>query len=158
MKIWTNLKVSIAGARLSHLVQKDRIWDHGSMTEQVKNVFYQVEKATNKREAELVKKYVTSNALDQIHQLIRKMEGNKPILKNAMLTQVSIIDVNVQTNNKPDRFTAFIRGKRKAEDNENTHTLIVNKSLGIENFSARWYFIRQAEWWMLDSMKPLHSS
>jgi hypothetical protein len=37
---WYGLKISIAGAKLSHLVQKDKIWDHGSMTEQVKTTFY----------------------------------------------------------------------------------------------------------------------
>src|SRR4030095_9003207 len=140
---WNSLKVSIAGARLSHLVQKDRIWDHGSMTEQVKNIFYQVEKARNKREPELVKKYVTTNALDQIDELVKKMEISKPI-SNTVLTQVSIIEVGRRTRSKPDRFTAFIKGKRKSAEDQNADTLkAMSQNAGIENFSERWYFIRQ---------------
>ena len=38
-------EISITGAKLSHLVQKDKIWDHGSMAEQTKIIFYIVQKA-----------------------------------------------------------------------------------------------------------------
>jgi hypothetical protein len=149
---WNYFKISIAGAKLSHLVQEDKIWDHGSMTEQVKNIFYQVEKAKNRKEPEFVRKYVTPNALEQIVLLIAKMEADKSLSKNTVLTQVSIIDVSLRTTTRPDRFTAFIKGKRKAEENETAQILKSNKqSFGIENFSQRWHFIRQGEWWLLDS-------
>ena len=42
------IKISIAGAKLSHLALKDKIWDYGSMVEQVKTVFMQIEKAKKK--------------------------------------------------------------------------------------------------------------
>ena len=66
MKIsWTSLKVSIAGAKLSHLVQEDKIWDHGSMTEQARIAFHVVVKATNSANSDLLKKYCTVSCLQK---------------------------------------------------------------------------------------------
>ena len=36
---WYGLRISIADAKLSHLVQKNKIWDHGIMIEQMKMIF-----------------------------------------------------------------------------------------------------------------------
>ena len=146
MKItWNSLRISIAGARLSHLVQKDKIWDHGSMTEQVKSVFYRVEKAKNKRDAETVRKYASAKAFEQMEQLIMRGHDIRNNFKNSVLTEVSIIKVSTRKNEKPDRFVALIKGKRKSDKNP-----------GIDNFSERWFFVRQGDWWLLDGMNHAH--
>jgi hypothetical protein len=153
MKIsWTSLKVSIAGARLSHLVQKDKIWDHGTMVEQVKNIFYKIERAKNKNDAEPVKKNVTTQVYEKLNEQIKT--SRQPVFKNTVLTEVSIIEVNVRIGKGPDRFTALIKGKRKVEADEIIQTFkTTNKNFGIENFSERWFFTRQGEWWVLDNIK-----
>jgi predicted lipid-binding transport protein (Tim44 family) len=143
--------MSIAGARLSHLVQKDKIWDHGSMTEQVKNVFYQVEKAKNKKDTETVKKYLTARAFEQLEQLMLNPAHKNPLIKNAVLSEVWIIDVTVATIKTTDRFTAIIKGKGKM----NEEMLSGKKNYGIENFSEKWFFVREGEWWLLDHMKSI---
>jgi PDZ domain-containing secreted protein len=153
MKIsWTSLKVSIAGAKLSHLVERDKIWDHGSMTEQVKAIFYQVEKAKKKGEAELVRKYLSEKGFNQLTKLFKTFYTDPSLSKNAILTQISIIDVNAQTTKSPDRFTAFIKGKRNSAD-----VIALDRTKkeepAIENFSEKWFFVRQGEWWVLDEMK-----
>jgi len=150
---WNSLKISIAGARLSHLVQKDKIWDHGSMTEQVKNVFYAVEKAKSKKNPAVAKKYTTAKAFQQLHQAIMKME-NTDVQKNTVLTQVAILGLNVATIKNPDRFTALIKGKRKVGERQNAQLeTVTHKNFGVENFCEQWFFIRQGEWWLLDVMK-----
>jgi hypothetical protein len=151
---WDSLKISIAGAKLSHLVKKDQIWDHGSMTEQVKNIFYQIEKARSKRESESLKKYTTEKALAQINEQINQQSNVIRLPNNIVLTEVSIINVNQRAGDRPDRFTALIKGKRKAEE---YGTMNVRKqNFGIENYSECWFFIRQGEWWLLDKMKSRH--
>jgi hypothetical protein len=147
---WNSLKISIAGAKLSHLVLKDQIWDHGSMTEQVKNVFYQVEKAKSRKDAEAVKKYVTTKAFEQLNQLIKKSEWQELILKNAVLTEVAIIGVSAATRKSGDRFTALIKGKRKISDDL---IPVEIDNYGIENFSEKWFFTRVGDWWLLDRIR-----
>ena len=44
------MKTSIAGAKLSHLVLKDRIWDHGSMVELPEDQAQEVLKLVDKLE------------------------------------------------------------------------------------------------------------
>src|SRR6266536_5297959 len=110
---WNSLKISIAGAKLSHLVQKDKIWDYGSMTEQVKNVFYQLEKAKNKKDAEVVKKYSTKNGFEKLKWDIEALKKSGSFFKNSVLTEISIIHVRPGKKEKPDRFKALIKGKRK---------------------------------------------
>jgi Fe-S cluster assembly scaffold protein SufB len=137
---WNSLRVSIAGAKLSHLAQKDKIWDHGTMVELVKNVFYKMERAKAKGDAELVRKNVTVNVYHQITQEIGK--SNTVFLRTAVLTEVSIIEVSEKNNKNPDRFTALIKAKRKG-----------GNGISVVNFSKRWEFVREGEWWLLDEMK-----
>ena len=151
---WNSLRISIAGARLSHLVQKDKIWDHGSMIEQVKNVFYAVEKAKNKKDAEAVKKYTTAKAYEQLAHLIGREKSKQPIVQKVVLSEVSIIQVSVKSDKNPDRFIALITGKTKLNESEDFRT--AEENFGIKNFSAYWHFLRQGEWWLLDKMKPIH--
>ena len=63
---WTDFKISIAGAKLSHLVQKDRIWDHGSMAEQTRIIFYLVQKAKASGNMELLKKQCTISCFEKL--------------------------------------------------------------------------------------------
>lgn len=148
---WTSLKISIAGAKLSHLVQQDKIWDHGSMTEQVRNIFYQVEKARSRGDAEVVRKYLTLSGFEKIKTDIHGSEKKaSSLFKNAVLTEISIIHVRPGRKKRPDGFMALVKGKRKA-----TEDLIPVEAsnYGIENFSEEWLFIRQGEWWLLDGVR-----
>jgi len=138
---WTSFKISMAGAKLSHLVQKDKVWDHGSMVELVKNVFYKIEKAKQRNDTELLKRYVTEKAYIECMRIFEN-ESSKVPFSNAMLGEVSIIEVKEKTNKSPDRFTALIKGKQRA-----------TKGNSILNFSKRWQFIRETDWWLLDEMK-----
>ena len=150
---WNSLKISIAGAKLSHLVQKDKIWDHGSMTEQAKNIFYQVEKAKNKGETGGLKKYMSTNGFEKLKAAIDAFEKPGAFFKNSVLTEISIVQVQSGKKKKPDSFKALIKGKRKSFAG-----LIPDEigNYGIENFSEEWLFVRQGEWWLLDGIKSKH--
>ena len=140
---WTSFKISVAGARLSHLVQKDKIWDHGSMVEQVRNIFYKIESAKNKGETNAVKKYLSERAYNQLMVALKK-SSNKVHFKNVTVAGISIIEVK----QKPDRFTALIKGKRKANEFSGVH--IGKEHQPIKNFSEQWLFVRRGDWWLLD--------
>jgi hypothetical protein len=131
----------MAGARLSHLVQKDKIWDHGTMVEQVKNIFYRMEKAGQRRDADFVKRNVTEKVYLELIRSFQTKTG-KPVFSADMLTEVSIIEVKEKNNKTPDRFTALIKGKQRSA-----------KGNSILNFSRRLQFIREGDWWLLDEMK-----
>ena len=88
--IWYSIKISIAGAKLSHLVQKDQIWDHGSMIEQVRSVFYQLQKATAMADTEIVRKYVTIPGYESIKEQIEKDDS---LHSNQQLNQ-QLMDAN----------------------------------------------------------------
>lgn len=148
---WNRLKVSIAGARLSHLVQKDKIWDHGTMTEHVKNIFYQIQKAKSREDAESIRKYVTMNGFQQLQPLIEKKGGKRFSIK-AIVTEVSIIGVSAKSNKNSDRFIALIKAKQK-KDEDLGQLMGGNENFGIQNFSEQWYFLRQGDWWLLDRVK-----
>src|SRR5438034_5975116 len=135
---WNSLKISIAGAKLSHLVQKDKIWDHGSMTEQAKNIFYQVEKARHKKDTETIKKYLTPGGFEKLKVEISGFKNARSFLKNSVLTEIFIIRVTPGKKQKPDSFTALVKGKRKTE--EDLIPVDVG-NYGIENFSEQWFFV-----------------
>ena len=146
---WNSLKISIAGARLTHLAQQDKIWDHGTMVEQVKNVFYKIERARLKDDLGPLQKNVTDRAFATIVKDHMEYEDPKKVfLKNVVLTEVSILEVNVRTNKYPDRFTALVKGKRQVENDQPA-----SKNYGVEKFSRRWQFVRQGDWWLLDTIK-----
>jgi predicted lipid-binding transport protein (Tim44 family) len=65
---WNSLKISIAGAKLSHLVQKDKIWDHGSMAEQARIVFYLVQKTMINGNMDSLKKYLTASCFENLEK------------------------------------------------------------------------------------------
>jgi hypothetical protein len=151
MKIsWTSLKVSIAGAKLSHLVQKDKIWDHGSMVEQVRNIFYIMERARNSDETDTIKKCLTTNGFEKFKSQLKVFETSRSFNKTAVIMEIAIVQVTPAKKQKPDGFVALIKGKRKASEDFIPLELT---NYGIENFSEEWFFIRQGEWWLLDAIK-----
>jgi predicted lipid-binding transport protein (Tim44 family) len=153
---WTSLKISIAGAKLTHLVQKDKIWDHGSMIEQVKAIFFKLKRIKTNGNIEDLTKYLTEGCYEKIKQELEDLEKNekKWLIKNLLIKEISIIEVNVAKNEKPDCFTAMIKvtGIEFIADKKNVAELI-NYSDKIRNFSEQWSFVRQGEWWLLDEMK-----
>src|SRR5687767_3437368 len=115
---WKTIKISITGARLSHLVQKDRIWDHGSMVEQARIIFYLVQKAKGNGNIESLKKQCTISCFEKLKIEIEerdKQERSLPI--NSEIKEIALVDVQPGKHNKPDRFTALIKGyNRKTGD------------------------------------------
>jgi hypothetical protein len=71
-----------------------------------------------------------------------------------LIKEVSITEVSIAKNQKPDCFTAMIKaiGIEFIADKKNVAELI-NYSDKIRNFSEQWSFVRQGEWWMLDNLK-----
>jgi predicted lipid-binding transport protein (Tim44 family) len=156
MKIsWNSLKVSITGARLSHLVQTDSIWDHGTMIEHIKTVFFQVQKAKMKGEADGLKKYMTLAGYEKLKKQMNELPltGKKEI-KNYKIKEVAVIDVMPATNKHADFFTALLKGYETTDiaDLNNSGQVLQHDDITHE-FSEQWVFVRQGDWWMLDEMK-----
>lgn len=145
---WTDFKISIAGAKLSHLVQKDRIWDHGSMAEQTRIIFYLVQKAKASGNMELLKKQCTISCFEKLKT---ELEGSNAeqnsLIINPVVKEIAIVEVQPGKNNRPDMFRALIKGSFKEEQHPgfgNGHE---------KKFLVKWSFTRQGEWWMLDEIK-----
>src|SRR5436190_19880325 len=97
MKIsWSSLRISLAGARLSHLVQKDKIWDHGTMIEQLKTVFYKLKKAKNNGNIEDLKKYLTSTCYENLKKEMDELErtGKMWVIKNLLIMEAGVVKVS----------------------------------------------------------------
>lgn len=144
---WTSLKISIAGAKLSHLVQKDKIWDHGSMAEQARIIFYLVQKAKHNGNIESLKKQCTYSCFEKLKGQMEDKGRHHEVLQkeNPVITKLAVIEVNPAKNDKPDMFIALISGYSKAGRYEN--------DVQRNKFSEQWCFVRQGEWWMLDKIK-----
>jgi hypothetical protein len=145
--IWYSIKVSIAGARLSHLVQKDQIWDHGSMIEQVRSVFYQVQKAKAMADTEIVRKYVTIPGYESIKEQIEK-DACSFSVPGPQLADVAIIGVGTGNRKRPDFFKALLQQKNIPEE--------IKMELAVKRrqlHSACWLFLRQGDWWLLDRIR-----
>ena len=86
---FTSIKVSIAGAKLSHLVKKNRVWDHGSMVEQVKAVFMQLQKFIAKGDEATIKKYLTAHGYELFkHKIETEPNADKIFFKTPATTGV----------------------------------------------------------------------
>jgi hypothetical protein len=137
---WTSLKISIAGAKLSHLAQKDKIWDHGSMAEQARIIFYLVYKAKASGNIESLKKQCTISCFEKLRIELGESGKHKiAMMTNPVIKEIAIIDVQPGKKNKPDMFCALIKG--------------VSKNEPPETFLEQWCFARQGEWWVLDEIK-----
>ena len=113
MKIsWTSLKISFAGAKLSHLVQRDKIWDHGSMIEQVKTIFFKLKRIKSNGNVEDLNKYLTENCYKKIKQELDELKKNRKtwVVKNILIKEVSIIEVKIAKNQNKIR-TSFVEVK-----------------------------------------------
>jgi len=141
---WTSFKISIAGAKLSHLVQKDKIWDHGSMAEQARIIFYLVQKAKVIGNIESLKKQCTISCFEKIKSGMNEERHQETLIKNPIIKEIAVTEVHPGKNNKPDMFTALIKGVSKDTTKHNDY--------GSE-FSATYSFSRQGDWWLLDGMK-----
>ena len=143
---WTSLKISITGAKLSHLSQKDRIWDHGTMIETVRIIFKHVQKARIDGSMESAKKYVTITFLEKL----RKQFWEKEKIdagwqkENQVITELGIVSVRQARSNKPDMFTAIVKGYSGISEYRN--------NIQKNKFSQRWSFIREGDWWVLDKV------
>jgi len=137
---WTSFKISIAGAKLSHLAQKDKIWDHGSMTEQARIIFYLVSKAKANENVELVKKQCSVSCFEKLKtEFGRKEKEKSSLITNPLVKEIAITDVQPGKNNKPDMFNVLIKG--------------ISKENSSKTFAAKWSFIRQGDWWILDEVR-----
>jgi hypothetical protein len=142
---WTNLKISFAGARLSHLVQKDKIWDHGSMIEQVRTLYHQMQKAVSQSDPTLVSRYMSVNCFYQL--LKRKAEFQSFGATTSKLIKVDIIRVMPGNNINPHRFCALL------QQNSNSNLNSVSKWETLENGKVKlykWLFVNNGNWWLLD--------
>lgn len=150
-----SIKISIAGAKLSHLVQKDKIWDHGSMTEQARIIFYLIQKARDSGNTESLKKYMTFSCFEKLMKQFDESDNywikkdDKPgQIEHPVITELAVISVQHGRHNKPDMFTALIKGYNRKTDDEKYDNEDCSK-----HFSAEWCFVRQGEWWVLDMIK-----
>jgi len=153
---WNSIKISIAGAKLTHLVQKDRIWDHGSMIEQARNIFLKVKKAKDNGHIEDLKKFLTARCYEKLQQEIDALnkKGKKWVIKNAMVKEIAVIEVSRGNDNRPDCFTALIKamGIEFIADRDELQEM-VNYSDRVRNLSEQWSFVRQGDWWLLDGIR-----
>lgn len=154
---FTSLKVSIAGAKLSHLVKKNRAWDHGSMVEQVKAVFMQLQKFRTKADDTTVKKYLTTYGYELFkHNIEAEPKPGKAFLHTQTdLQDIDIIEVHEGKKNQPDHFVALIKGRQRVfirnnEDKTTNGQLINYKEV---EFKVKWFFVLEGEWWLLNEMK-----
>jgi predicted lipid-binding transport protein (Tim44 family) len=157
---WTRLKISIAGARLTHLVQKDKIWDHGSMIEQAKTIFFKLKRVKGVGNIEDARKYLSADCFHKLKKELDDLEKNKKkwVIKNLLIREAAVIAVSENKNNKPDCFTVlfkvvgiqFITGKDEIPG-------LANYSVHVKDFSEQWSFVRHGEWWLLDSVRSPHS-
>lgn len=136
---WTNLKISIAGAKLIHLVQKDKIWDHGSMAEQAKTAFLMIQKANSQPGIECLKKHCTAGCFDSIRTALNK-EGI--FIECPVVKETAVLKVKPGKGERPDMFIAWISG---VSVNDETHW--------GRKFSAKMCFTREGQWWMLTAIK-----
>lgn len=107
---WTSLKTSIAGAKLSHLVQRDKIWNHGSMAKQTRIIFYLVQKVKTTGNIASLKKYCSISCFEKLDSDLESKREEEQMIKNPIIKELAIIEVSPGKNNKPDMFTALIKG------------------------------------------------
>ena len=145
---WNKIKISIAGARLSHLVQKDSIWDHGSMIEQVKTVFIYLKKAFLKSDPLVVKKCVTREAYKKMcEEMVSK---NISAIGNAELLTVEITSVIPAKHNRTDMFRALVKLKELQEAGFGQPAGYHENGRVVEE---EWLFLREGNWWLLHQIK-----
>jgi hypothetical protein len=144
---WTSLKISIAGAKLSHLVQKDRIWDHGSMAEQARMIFCMVHKAKANGNIDSLKKQCSVSCFEKFRDEVNNKEKSTSTAISPVIKELAIVNVQQGKNNKPDMFCSMIwyhlneaYGDDKKPDQK-------------KELKTQCWFIRQGDWWLLNKIK-----
>ena len=147
---WKNLKISIAGARLSHLVRKNKAWDPGNMTEQARIIFSLVQKANLSGNIDSLKKYLTEQCFRTLenHHATYHQKNKTSTPTNWIITEIAILEVHPGNGKRPDAFVAYI--KILLEDPELKVPL---NRLADYSHTLHWTFENQHGWWMLKEMK-----
>ncbi len=146
---WNSFKISIAGARLSHLVQKDKIWDHGTMIETVKIIFNQVQHAREGNETQTLCKYMTPPAYSAFKKRLQEfqMRGKRWPVNHPVIKEVAVLEVSPAKHNGHDHFTALVRETEIPVNDD------ANQKKIIHDISEQWVFVRQGDWWLLDGIR-----
>lgn len=147
-----NLKISITGARLSHLVQKDKIWDHGSMVEQVRTVYIHLQKAFYKNDPEIVKKCMTAAGFRKVKYEMGQAAKDHRIT-DSHLVRTTIIDVDPSRNGHPDKFAALLKLKIETSPHKENVNGNLEAPKPAHNIEQHWCFVRQGDWWLLHEIK-----
>lgn len=154
---FTSIKISIAGAKLSHLVKKNRVWDHGSMVEQVKAVFMQLQKFRAKGDEVTIKKYLTAHGYELFKHKIDTEPNNDKIFFKAQadLQDIDIIEVHEGKKTQRDCFVALIKARQKLfsrtiDSKVSTAQVINYKEV---EFKLKCFFVLEGEWWLLDEIE-----
>ena len=146
---WKTINISITGARLSHLVQKDKVWDHGSMVEQARIIFYLVQKAKANGNIASLKKQCSVGCFEKLKSEIENADSQKSSLpRNLFIIELAFALESHLIHNRPDKFTALIKGYNRKTGDEKDENADRSDKLYVE-----WSFVRQGDWWMLDEIK-----
>ena len=68
--------------------------------------------------------------------------------ESPVITELAVISVQPVKNNRPDMFTALIKGHSRRAGQEHH-----GNGDHSDRFSTEWSFVRQGEWWMLDGIR-----
>ena len=114
------------------------------MAEQARIIFYLVHKAKRNRDIESLKKQCSVACFEKLKENIDNTKNEDEVTKEPIIKELAVLEVKPGKNNKPDMFTAIIKNvwKEELKTNDEPH-----------QFIAYWSFVRQGEWWLLDSIK-----
>jgi hypothetical protein len=109
------------------------------MAEQARIIFYLVQKAKANGNVESLRKQCSISCFEILKTEIEKTDNtNSTLIKNPIIKEIAILEVQPGKKNNPDQFCALIRG--------------VSKDDPSESFAAHWCFVRQGDWWLLDKV------
>ncbi|HEX6193571.1 MAG TPA: hypothetical protein VFZ42_14455 [Chitinophagaceae bacterium] len=147
---WKNFKISIAGAKLSHLVLKDNAWDPGSMTEQARVIFSLVQKANNSSNIDSLKKYLTAPCFLVLHKELETLKRDNRTWKvtDWEIIEIAILEVHPGKGKRPNEFVAYIKVFLKDDVLKP-----VVQHLPDFSYTLLWTFENHGGWWMLSEMK-----
>ena len=147
---WKNFKISIAGAKLSHLVRKDKAWDPGSMTEQARVIFTLVQKANNSSNIDSLKKYLTASCFQVLENELAILKRSNRTWKvtDWQISEIAILEVHPGKGKRSDAFVAYIHVFLK----DDILKTVVHQ-LPDYSTTLHWTFENHRGWWMLSEMK-----
>ena len=117
------------------------------MAEQARIIFYLVHKAKANGNIESLKKQCSVSCFERIKAEIDDKRKRSSIIIIPVIKELAIVDVQPGRNNKPDMFCSLIKYQLK-------ETFYKGGSIDhTKECVARWCFIRQGEWWLLNDTK-----